>query len=76
MRVYDVGDLSRLGVSESKLISLLQSMTAGPWEDLDGSGGAAGLFSTHLLCVTQRQAVPGEIASLLARLRQNLTGDR
>jgi len=76
MRVYDVGDLRRLGVSESKLISLLESMTAGPWEDLEGTGGTVGMFSTDLMCVAQMPAVHDQIASLLARLRQNLSGDR
>lgn len=72
MRVYDVGDLRRLGVSESKLISLLQYMTVGPWEDLEGTGGTVGFFSTDLMCVAQMPAVHDQIASL----RKNLNGDR
>ena len=76
MRVYDVGDLRRLGVSEAKLISLLESMTAGPWEELEGTGGTMGFFSTNLMCVAQMPAVHDQIASLLARLRKTLNGDR
>jgi hypothetical protein len=47
-------------------------MTVGPWEDLEGTGGTVGFFSTDLMCVAQMPAVHDQIASL----RKNLNGDR
>ena len=69
--VYDVRDLADRRFGGERLVNPVQNETSGPWEEIDGNGGAAAIPVHGILLVRQTQRVHDEIAMLLADLREH-----
>lgn len=75
--IYDVRDLINGLDQQYRLVRGILSTTNGPWEIVDGSGGAIMLFGEDRLLVRQTDEVHLEIRGLLSAQRQAkaLSGD-
>ncbi len=69
-KYYEVKPLLESGYSQVSLLGLIQQMTAGHWELVDGTGGMM-LFVGQTLTVRQTFRVQVEVAQLLAALQKS-----
>ena len=65
---YNARDLLADGYTPDSLISMVMTMTEGPWESIDGIGGTIAAFG-DLLVAKQSQKTQTDIACTLAGLR-------
>jgi hypothetical protein len=74
--VYDVRDLCRNQEEADELAGAIQKQTAGPWSDIDGTGGTLAFPRTGTMVVRQTERVLREVRDLLARYREALLASK
>ena len=69
--VYDVRDLAERRLGGQNLLEAIVNETSGPWEDVDGTGGAIDVPVHGILLIRHTRPVHDEVAVLLRDLREH-----
>jgi hypothetical protein len=65
VRIYDIPEVAERGDTQA-LITLIQEMTSGPWQEIDGDGGTIESPRPRTLIVRQQESGQEEVEQLIA----------